>query len=290
MVAQQRVQSDADIAAAKEAADKAAADQANQLMRTNAATAGKSSAEKYFSDLGLDPSSYDNDIDSKISEILNLSAPDDPNIGSYFSGLGDTIYNSRQNADRTKALRGVDSLFSPDFDRSKISDSFDDPYLADVNTSERGKADSYIDNLFKRGVINSVGVQGAERNLDDQGAKVRTTLDDLGQGIISSGRQSLNDVANRGRTNASTLSLGQSFDPNSYATEADNTLNDFSGKFGDLLKSRLPGNLYDTSNLASVAGGAQGAQNLKFDPNALAGKQSTLDDDPFASLQKKAVF
>lgn len=282
----------ADAATAKEAADKAAAELKNQQMRTTATDAGRSSAQDYFSQLGLDPNQYSGDIDSKINEILGLSAPDDPNIGQYFQGLGETIYNTRQNAGRQQALRGVDSAFAPEFDRSRISDSFDDPFIADVNNEERGKADDYIQNLFKRGVINSTGVAGAEKNLDQQGAKIRTSLDDLGKGILDTGRQSLNDIANRGRTTASTLRLGQNFDPNSYVNEADTAFNDFSGKFGDLLRSRLPsGNLYDTSNLASVAGGAQGAQNLAFDPNAVAGKTNTLEeDDPFASLTKKAVF
>lgn len=279
-------------AQAKADKDKADAAAADQTFRTGASTAARGSANQYFQNLGLDPSGYSGDIDTKINEILGLSAPGDKDLGSHFAGLGESIYNSRQNAARTQALRGVDSTFAPDFERSRISDSADDPFLADINNEQRGKADTYINNLFKRGVINQTGVQGAEKNLDDQGARVRTTLDDLGRGVLDSGRQSLSDIANRGRTNASTLRLGQTFDPNTYSGQADTAYNDFSSRLGDNIRSRIPSNLYDTSNLASIAGGAQGAQNLKFDPTALAGKNvpGQVDTDPFAGLQQRAVF
>lgn len=272
--------------------DKASATAADQLFRTNASGAAKNSANSYFSNLGLDPSQYSGDIDTKINEILGLSAPGDKDLGSHLSGLGESIYNARQNAGQQQALRGVNSTFAPDFERSRISDSVDQPIISEIGGQQRDKADTYINNLFKRGVINSTGVAGAEKNLDDQGAKVRTTLDDLGRGVISSGRQSLTDIANRGRQNASNLQLGQTFDPSTYGAQADTATNDWLSKLGDNIRSRIPSNLYDTSNLASVAGGAQGAQNLKFDPSALAGKAvpGQTDDDPFAGLAKRAVF
>lgn len=272
--------------------DKASAAAADQSFRTSASGAAKNSANSYFSNLGLDPNQYSGDIDTKIQEILGLSAPGDKDLGSHLSGLGESIYNTRQNAGQTQALRGVNSVFTPDFERSRISDTADQPLLNDINTEQRGKADSYINNLFKRGVINQTGVQGAESNLDTQGAKVRTTLDDLGRGVIDSGRQSLTDIANRGRQNASTLQLGQTFDPSTYGAQADTATNSWLSKLGDNIRSRIPSNLYDTSNLASVAGGAQGAQNLAFDPSALAGKAvpGQSDDDPFAGLAKRAVF
>jgi hypothetical protein len=279
-------------AQAKADKDKADAAAADQLFRTNASGAAKNSANSYFQNLGLDPSQYSGDIDTKIQEILGLAPPGSKDVGSQLSGLGESIYNTRQNAAQQQALRGVNSTFVPDFERSKITDTSDQPLLSDINTEQRGKADNYIDNLFKRGVINQTGVQGAEKNLDTQGARVRTTLDDLGRGVISSGRQSLTDIANRGRANASTLQLGQTFDPSTYGAQADTATNDWLSKLGDNIRSRIPSNLYDTSNLASVAGGAQGAQNLAFDPSALAGKAvpGQTDDDPFAGLAKRAVF
>jgi len=253
----------------KQAADKAAADLAT--LRQSSSVAGKQQAQDFFSQQGLDPKSYDSAITDKINQVLTSLSPNDTNPGASFQNIGQSIYDQLQSGGRTKAVNDVNSIFAPDFETSRVTSSLDDPYLAEIQGSQRGSADQIIKNMLNRGVITQAGANAAEGNLDTQDAGVRTRLRDVGSGVLSNEQSALRDIANRGRSSAQTLNLGQTFDPNKYGTEADTNFNDFVSSLGDTLKAQAPGNLYNTSGLAAIAGSAQGAGNTKFDPNALAG-------------------
>lgn len=293
----------ADVNAANAARDRAAAvarqqqaDQATEdarlaeVRRIQAGQTASSGARSFFGERGLNPDLYQSDIDQMINSTLSTVNPNDPSPGQYLQNIGQLIYENKRNAGRDTAVRGVNQAFTPGFERSRIADTADDPFIAEAQAGQRGKAEDYINNLFKRGVITATGKTGAENKLAEQDPRVRTQLDELGQNVISSGRQSLTDVANRARGDASMLDLGGTFDPSKYTTEADTNYNDFLAKFGDRFKSSVPDNLYDTAGLSTAAGVSQGAQNTAFDPNALAGLLSTeqkpKEEDPTNPTKK----
>lgn len=279
-------------ATTEQARQKAVDDFAAQQARTAATGNARTEGFQYFMDRGLNPDTYANDIDSLIAQRLGSAGPNDPAPGQYLTDIGQSVWNNKQNASRESAIRGVNQNFAPDFERQRFGDTFDDPYIAEAAKGQRDTADSYITNLLKRGVVTQTGATGATEALNKQDPRVRDQLDQLGQGVLASGRQSLADVGNRARTAASTLDLGSTpFDINRYTGEADAAYNDFTSKFGDKFKSLIPDNLYDTSGLASAAGIAQGQQNTAFDPNALAGfmsqDQQPTEEDPTNPLKKK---
>lgn len=242
-----------------------------QALREAATGSARTAAGRYFTDRGFDLGQFAPDIESEIARVTSSTAEDDPNIGSYLSDLGERVYQNRTNALRERSGRDVNALFAPDFELSRIAGTADDDILAGINTRERGEAESFVDNLLRRGVISNVGKQAALRSLDDQGARVRSTLEDLGGGVLEQGRQGLRDIAGRARERAATVGLGEDFDVGNFGAQADTSVGDFTSRLGDRINALLPDNLYDTSGLAAIAGGAQGAGNTRFDPNALAG-------------------
>lgn len=264
--------------------------QKNIAQRNRIADTSRTSATNYFGSVGLNPADFSGDIDAEINRVLGMTAEDDPNIGSYLDDLGRMIYERREDAGRERAGRDIDMLFSPDFERQRIGDDVDDPILNEILMAERGEADTFVDNLLRRGVITETGRQGAMRNLDTQTARVRSILDEVGGSTLAGGRQNLTNIANRGRSNAQTLRLGQSFDPNSYGSEVDTTATGFLSGLGDRIRSQLDDDLFDTSGLAAIAGAAQGARNTKFDPNALAGIQEEDDEDEESTPNRRVTF
>jgi hypothetical protein len=94
----------------------------------------------------------------------------------------------------------------------------------------------------------------------------------LSADLMATGRQSLQDIINKGMQAAGTVGLAQKYNPSLYNKQANTTAAAFRTGFEGKLRGRLPGSLFDTSNLANIAGAAQGPQNTAFDPISLAGR------------------
>lgn len=265
----------------------------NITKRGQAVDASKQSANDYLTSLGLDPNQFGGDINNEVNKALSYTADDDPNVGQYLNNLGQTIYDTRTQSARDKAGRDINLAFAPGFETSRIGDNVDSSLLDTIGNESRGKAEDYVTNLTKRGVLTDSGKAAAENDLNSQSSRVRTILNELGRTSVDAGRSQLTDVANRGRTDAASLTLGNTFDPSKYTSEADTDYNNFISNLGDSIRSKVPTTLYDTSNLANIGGGAQGAGNIRFDPKALAGTNVGQDDttdpnDP--NNQKRITF
>jgi hypothetical protein len=239
----------------------------------------RSSARDYFTQRGLNPDDYSAAIDRRLAELSDTINPSDEHPGSYLTGLGSDVYGAQTDIARQRAMQGLEGIFSPDYGYSRIGSGTDDPFLAQINSAERSRADTFLENLLKRGVINQTGFEAGRSNLDLQGSRARSLLDTLGGDVLEEGRAGLESIANRGRQAASNVQLGQSFDPSKYGTEANTAFDEFLSKLPDRLRASAPTNLYDTSGLASIAGAAQGAGNFAFDPNALAGIMQSDEEE-----------
>jgi hypothetical protein len=259
---------------AQDAADaKAAQDKADlQALRTSSAASGTQAARAYYQQQGLDPSQYASDIDTQISGILSGISPTDPNPGASFQDVGARIYNQATAGAQARANQQLNALFPGNFDTTRVNAQTVDPYIQGIDTEQRQSADAIIQNMLARGVITPAGQGAAEAELDRQNPGVLAKLNEIGTGTVATEQQSLRDIANQGRTAASTLKLGDSFDPNTYGSSADKQFSDFITNLGTTLRGKIgSANLFNTTGLAAIAGAGQGAQNLPFDPTAQQG-------------------
>lgn len=264
---------------AQQEADKKAAERKTELagLRSNAGTAARGNVNSYFTEQGLDPAQYAGGLDQYINNIMAGVPQDDPNPGSYFQNAGQGYYDQQQGAYRNRNARTLDSIFAPNFAETRIPSTLDDPNIASYENEQRGSADAIIKNMLARHVITQTGFNAANSDLDRQQAGVHSRLDTIGQGLLAGGQDKLRGIANKARSTAQQLNLGSPFDPYSYSSEADQAFNDFLGGLGGNLRAAAPGNLFQTSGLAAIAGAGSGAQNTAFDPDALAG---VVDNTP----------
>jgi hypothetical protein len=275
-------QIEAQQAADARAADAAKAEQQRNLFNSQVNSAYNTaldSARQYFISRGLDPDQYVPQITSTLNSergsIPDLAA----NPGTYFTGAGETAYNTARDAQRGQLQRAINQFAPSGFETRKIGDTSDDATLAAILAEQRATADNYVRNLLDRGVINASGFASAESDLDNQAYGAKSRLQEIGNTVLQQGRSKITNLANEARSGAANFELGDNFDPYSYSTDIDAALNDFFTNLGGNIRGLAPTGLFNTAGLANIAGAAMGAQNLKFSPAALAGTSTKEEDD-----------
>lgn len=281
-------------AEARAAEERKAAEQRQQFeSRLNSAYGtGIDSARNFFTSQGLDADQYMGKIQTAANSAKSRVPELDSSPGTYFDNMGTTLFEQLQEAERSKALRGIDSFAREGFATKRIANDTDDPFLNAILEERRAEADDYVRRLLDRGVVTQTGYQSAISDLDNQRAGADLRLQDIGLAELERGRGMLRDVASTGRSAASQLRLGDQFDPYEIQGQIDSTQADFFSKLAANLQANAPKNLFDTSGLAGIAGAAQGAGNTAFDPNATAGlfdeedleEEDDNEDDPFTSF------
>ena len=190
-------------------------------------------------------------------------------------------------ATRNAALQTINASFAPGFESTYLPGSVTDPYEAEAYTSQRGSAEEKLQNLLKRKVITDTGYQAGIGELDKQAPRVRTQLQDLSDTLLNAERDKLSGIAGGARQRASSLGVGENFDFNPYQKQVQDEFGAFSTGLSDRFKGSIPGDLFDTSNIGAIAGGAGGGagSGVGYNPDLLAslGTGDKVDEtDPFS--------
>jgi hypothetical protein len=189
-------------------------------------------------------------------------------------------------ATRQAAMNTINASFAPGFESLYLPTNVTDPYETEAYTAQRGGAEEKLNNLLKRKVITDTGYQAGIKNLDEQAPRVRTQLQDLADTLLNAERDKLSGIAGSARQRASSLGVGEAFDFNPYAKQAQDEFGAFSSGLADRFKGSIPGDLFDTSSLGAIAGGAGGGagSGVGYNPDLLAGigEPKTDDTDPFS--------
>jgi len=137
----------------------------------------------------------------------------------------------------------------------------------------------------------------AIKALDTQAGGVQSKLNALSSALLQGDRANLTNLANAKREAAQGTPVGTEFDPTPYVNEINAAGQGYAGSFGNRFNASLPpGDLFDTSGLASAGGAVTRPQNISFDPYAQEGGtlSTGLDDQgapaPAEKKRRTTVF
>lgn len=166
-----------------------------------------------------------------------------------------------------------------------VPDTLDDSAISSVFGAKQGKAQDYINNLVKRGVVTPTGQKAGITALEGQAPRVRNQLNDVGRLLLEQERGKVRGIYNEGAAAAGSVGAGASFDPTPYSSRAQSSVSTFGSGLVDAIAGQVPGDLFDTSGLAGATGApSSGQANLDFDPYAVSGgKLSSTPSDETSS-------
>jgi hypothetical protein len=288
---QAKIDSDNKIAADKQAV----IDKHNTWLTTRdtAVNNERATLEKSYRDAGVDPANYKAEIDNAINAGTSKIVDDDPNVASVFSPtLGADIVNTSTGNYRTAQQGAYDKIFDPNYSSTHLADTLASPY---VNSTISGQFDPLAGQLTAahlRGTLSDTGYDAANTLLGTKKTAGTAAVQSLGSGILKTDRGALDDYIGTGRDTASTLKLGQAFDPTTYQTGAEGKIKGYTDTLGGDILNAVGGTKYaDINELMNAGGAAQGGVN----PNLGTGKDaslgaSILDDDKKRGLGSTGAF
>jgi hypothetical protein len=235
-------------------------------------------AKRYFSDQGLDPEQYSSAITSAAQSKRGAVPKLDTNPGSYFEGLGGTVYGQQTDARRNKAMRDLNSFARDGFTRDRIADTADDSFINSTVEEQFLEAMARLEGQKARGSLNDYGLSKALSDLTRQKTRASDELQGIGQAVLEKGRTGLSNIANTGKSAISSLGLGDEFDPFKYSTDIDNEATNFFASLGDRIKSSAPTDLFDVGAAYQRGGQSQGVRNSPYDREASTGFFDFLDE------------
>lgn len=153
--------------------------------------------------------------------------------------------------------------FAPEgYENTAFADTMDDPILQSILDTQYGEATTALDRAKARGSLNDTGYQSALDALNAQKSAGMSTLQDIGGGILSGYRSDIGDIIGNARTGANTWDFGSTYDPNTYKSQVDAKVGDYTGRLeGDIRGALGDTQLFDWSSLISKGGIGQGPTN-----------------------------
>jgi hypothetical protein len=238
-----------------------------QTNRQNAYDTAMQQAIRAFTLQGADPNQYmASDIVPALQRQFQSVQDLDPNPTAAFpTNLGDTIVNQVLGGKRTQATNALNSIFTPTYADTQLPDTMTQDYVNSIVNQQFDPLSQQLINAQKRGTLSDPGYQAALNALNQKKSAATSQVNTLGQGILSTDRNALNDYISGAKSDASNLALAGNFDPNVYAgTAAGKVASDVSG-FGGALQNAVGDTQFaNLSDLINAGGAVQGSQN----PNA----------------------
>lgn len=203
-------------------------------------------------------------IDQEAERLRGLAPSTGTNASQYFDvkTILDQLVEEETQYERSKLNTQLNGVFSNGFANNMIGDDADDAFIDEIINGRATDTQGMIDRSYKRGNLNDAGLAAAMAAMGEQRSSANARLQELGGGLLETGRESLRTIGSNARDQANAFTFGDSFDFDGITGNLNNTRDSFLGGLRGKLDNAIGGDpLFDINNLLFRGGTKQGAQN-----------------------------
>lgn len=192
---------------------------------------------------------------------------------AFASDSGDTILNNEQTRRRGQYTNSLNSIFGDNYAETALPFTLDDDYIGNyINQAYATTADQ-LRQRQARGQLSDLGFNVGQNTLNQQREKATSTFQGLGEDVITGYRGDIDKIIDNAYKGASNYTLGQSYDPASYQSQAESRKNDLTTRLqGDLISTIGTTDPFDIGDVISKGAAASGPLNSM--PDVVARRSS----------------
>lgn len=212
---------------------------------------------------GIDPSL----VEPELLRTLNQIRGGIPQGATDFSALSDTsildnAISTVQGNQRTNFTNQFNQFAPEGFAKNLIGDTADDDIIATLLEEQFIPAEETLQRALARNLLSDRGFNSANQKLTNQRSAAEAQLQEIGGGVLETGRQGLRDFISGGRNQAANFTLGSDFNPSTFQSGLDSRVNDFTGSLEGKIRNATGGTeLFDTGSLIQSGRVAAGTEN-----------------------------
>lgn len=205
-------------------------------------------------------------------------------VGSFFNyaDLFNTAKTDAQNTQRSKLSGDFANLTKPSWQTNYFADTADDAILEAILADQRASAENTLAAARARGQLSEGAYGYATNSLGNAATGARSTLEDLGLGVLGGYRDDLTGIADQYGDAITNYQLGQNVSMNDFTGQLRSKADALTGRMrGDIYNAVGDTELFDVNSLMAKGGASAGASNspLKGAFAKLPADQAVKQDD-----------
>lgn len=274
-------------AAAREKAAKAAQDAVdlrnNQAALGTRYNAGKNYGQQQEASLGFNDTYGLLDSFNKMLQTAYQGADPrtaNPNTALNYEDLWNDARTTTEGAQKTKLDNQFRGLTKPGWENDFFADTSDDSILDEILGNQYGEAKGTLDSARDRGQLSQGAYDNSLRGLDTKKMGARSTLEDMGLGVLGGYRKNLDDISDTWGDQVTGYKLGQDVNLDDYTGSLNAKAGDLRNRLsGDIYRAVGDTSLFNTDSLMARGNASAGASNTPLKAAFLSNGQPVVDPE-----------
>lgn len=236
------------------------ADKTNQLFTQGQTIGGQRAQNMGFDDTYGLLDTYNNMLSAQRMQVPDISE----NPGSYFdfNSLWDKSVNQVQSGQQTRLDNEFRSKTPVGWQNNYFADTADDSILDAILGEQYGSAFDTVDAARARGQLSQGGFDNTLRMLDQKKLGARSTLEDMGLGVLGGYRDELTNLSKQFGDKVTNYKLGQQLNLDDFTTAAQSRAGELGNRMrGDIYRAVGDTSLFNVDSLMARGGSQAGVSN-----------------------------